>query len=408
MQCLECKQALERLTNEHLLTCCGLTIQEYAIRHHLPLDLILRPEQINASDLAEAYPRIARAPCPRTRAILGGLQLAGLLMQEGELTIVAGEIKRLDRLLWDLQWLADYGFQFRQEYHYSDDTHRVVAFNRLKALRANMPMGLDPFEGADYLDTLTVLLAHAGELHAGYLFVSVAIRDSAERLRRKLHDDYRIACKALDDVTDGNRRMLRTETVEDTERLLGLLKDRLMEIPGAAEQFYSPVTEATVVKELVFDCAHFITDHPGKCSNLHGGRYAMNVKIKDRIDPATGFVIDYGYLKTIVKQRVVDRLDHQNLNYINASLAWRSSTELLCVFIWEQLVDYLPGLAEIEIHETAHSYCCYTGPTLAEYQQQGQHPLLAHFTCRDLGKSSLRRLIRPQTQAALKVVGQEP
>ena len=128
--------------------------------------------------------------------------------------------------------------------------------------------------------------------------------------------------------------------------------------------------KATVVKELVFDSAHFITDHPDKCVNLHGGRYAMNVKVKDHIDPLTGFVLDYGYLKRIAKEKIVDQLDHHNLNYVATELSWRSSTELLNIFIWEKLIEYLPGLTELQIYETSQSHCCLLGPSLDELAKE--------------------------------------
>jgi hypothetical protein len=64
-------------------------------------------------------------------------------------------------------------------------------------------------------------------------------------------------------------------------------------------------------------------------------------------------------------------------------------------------------LAEIEIHETAQSYCRYTGPSLAEFQRQGSHPLLGHFQRPELSGSPLReRLLRPRAQP-LKVIGKD-
>lgn len=164
---------------------------------------------------------------------------------------------------------------------------------------------------------------------------------------------------------------MRCETLDDTSRLLDAISTLLKRIPNASERFFEKHDHATVVKELVFDSAHFITDHPDKCVNLHGGRYAMNVKVTDRIDALTGFVVDYGYLKRIVKQKIVNDLDHHNLNYVAPELSWRSSTELLSVFIWERLIEYLSGLSELQIYETSQSHCCYTGPSLQELQKHG-------------------------------------
>ena len=50
MRCLECDKEVPLLDNEHLARCCGLTLQEYALRHKLPLDILVPPSQINATD----------------------------------------------------------------------------------------------------------------------------------------------------------------------------------------------------------------------------------------------------------------------------------------------------------------------------------------------------------------------
>jgi 6-pyruvoyl-tetrahydropterin synthase len=118
----------------------------------------------------------------------------------------------------------------------------------------------------------------------------------------------------------------------------------------------------------------------------------MNVKVRGRIDPLSGFVIDYGFLKQVVKQLVIERLDHHNLNYAASDLAWRSSTELLSIYIWERLIHYLPDLYELQIYETSQSYCVYRGPTLDELQNHAVKPALKHFSKPELGKSALRSL----------------
>ena len=142
-----------------------------------------------------------------------------------------------------------------------------------------------------------------------------------------------------------------------------------MEIPVAGQRFYEPQPQASVAREQGFDCAHFITDHPGQCVNLHGGHYRMIVKIEDRIDPYTGFVLDYGYLSQAIKKLVVNRLDHQCLNQVSAKLAWRSSTELINEFAWHQLLDYLPNMREIQTYETENHTACSAALRLKERER---------------------------------------
>ena len=392
MRCQECNTELSRLDNAHLLACCGITLQEYAIKYHQPLDILLNADQLNLDESLADYPEVTSRPDDRALSCLAGLRLAGLLREADGFVIVPGEIRRLDLLLWQLQRLSAFGFRFRQEYFFNDDSHRVFAINRLKARLANVDRWrkISPFDAPDLLDCLAVLVANLAELHAGYIFIPINEPKFSDPLIHRLENQFQIRFESLEPIDSKVGALLRTATEHDATRLLNLLKDRCLEIPAVEERLYSKLPEATIVKELVFDAAHFITDHPGKCSNLHGGRYVMKVKVKDRIDPATGFVLDYSYLKAVVKHRVVSKLDHKNLNYSGAELAWRSSTELLCIHIWEQLIDYLPGLQELEIHETAQSYCCYSGPGLSAFQDQGSSQLLRHFTNPELGKSSLR------------------
>ncbi len=408
MKCLECHQELERLDNDHLLTCCGLTLQEYAIKRHLPLDFLVTQDQINRQDCLDDYPALKMPVGERSKACLAAFELAGLLYEEDQLSVIEGDIKRLELLLWHLQFLAELGFKFRQEYVYPKGSHRVLARNRLKVRTANLGAlrNGNSLNMPDLLDSLASVIAFVGELHAGYLFLPVAKQHVAGKLMQKLQQQYQITMVSLEALSVPEGALLRSKTEQDSQRLLTLLESRMAQMPGCEERFYRDGPVATVVKELVFDSAHYITDHPGKCSNLHGGHYALKVKVKDRIDPATGFVVDYGYLKNVVKRLVVDRLDHQNLNYVGAELAWRSSTELLCIYIWERLIDYLPGLVELQIHETEQSYCCYRGPSLAVYQVEGQNHLLKHFKDPALGRSVLRQQLINDNVVSFKIVGQ--
>ncbi len=408
MRCLECGARLERIDNEHLLQCSGLTVQEYALRHHLPLDLILHPDQLDVVPDPAAWPSGPGRPVSEpARAVLSGLGLAGRLGREGDFTVVHGEVRRLDLLLWTQARLEACGLRFMQTYHYRPDGHRVEARNTLRVparLCDPFPLRL-PDDPERFLDAVAVFLAFAGEWHADYLFLPTRDGTLGRALAHRLAETFGIRLEDLGPGWLAEGVLLRTQSPDHTWRLLNLLDRRLEELPGVLEQFAPEGPEATITKVFEFDSAHFITDHPGRCVNLHGGRYALHVRVTDRIQPATGFVMDYGELKALVKRRVIDRLDHQNLNYVTSGLAWRSSTELLATWIWEQLIDYLPGLSELVIHETASSYCRYVGPDLETFRREGPSTLLGHFADPELGRSPWRARLREQGPA-LKVVGE--
>ena len=105
----------------------------------------------------------------------------------------------------------------------------------------------------------------------------------------------------------------------------------------------------------------------GLCANpnWHGHNYELDVTIEGDVDPETGFVIDLGKVRALVEERVVDQLDHRNLN---VDVEWLSgvnpTTENLVVGIWQRIVDSLPGdvrLARLVLWETPRNYVEYEG-----------------------------------------------
>ena len=72
--------------------------------------------------------------------------------------------------------------------------------------------------------------------------------------------------------------------------------------------------EITVVKEFSFAASHFLPNHPGKCQNLHGHTYKLQVGVRGKVDPETGMVVDFGKLKNLVEKTIIEKLDHGYLN----------------------------------------------------------------------------------------------
>jgi len=405
MKCQECKSDVEQLDNYHLNDCCGLTLQEYAIRHHVPLDLLVHESMVNVVDDVAEFSLPADEASIRSVSILEALLLTEAFHEDENFINLSSDIRRLDELLWYLRELQVFGFQYRQEYNYTSTSHRVVPNNLIKTPVFYKHKFTTNCNELDFELFLAVVVAQAGEFHNGYIFLSLPSSDEIDALLSRLTVENQIRWKMLGDDATNQKTLFRTESLEDAQRLLALVSLYLKEMPCVSDRYFADVKNAIVSKELVFDSAHFITDHPGKCENLHGGRYALHVKIEGRIDPLTGFVVDYGYLKAVVKKHVIEKLDHQNLNFVCADLGWRSSTELLNIFIWEQLIEYLPGLIELQTYETTQSFCQYRGPSLEEMQKNSGKTSLKHFSQPKLGRSILRQLLRNNKNAkGLKAV----
>ena len=105
----------------------------------------------------------------------------------------------------------------------------------------------------------------------------------------------------------------------------------------------------------------------GKCANenWHGHNFELYVTIKGQPDPDTGFIYDAKKLGAIVQEKVVEKLDHRNLNMdVDFMQGKLCSIENLVVGIWNELAPYLP--ASIELHclklvETSKIYVEYYG-----------------------------------------------
>ena len=62
-----------------------------------------------------------------------------------------------------------------------------------------------------------------------------------------------------------------------------------------------------------FEAAHILPRHPGKCSNMHGHSWQVEVEVSGDVDGHSGFVIDFYELGKWV-QPLIDRFDHKVLN----------------------------------------------------------------------------------------------
>ncbi len=104
----------------------------------------------------------------------------------------------------------------------------------------------------------------------------------------------------------------------------------------------------------------------GKCNspNWHGHNYHLEVTVAGEPDPDTGYVIDLAVLKRIVEERVIDKVDHKNLNLdVDFLQGVMPSTENFVVAIWRELEDALPAgrLHCIRLHETDNNAAEYRG-----------------------------------------------
>ena len=124
-------------------------------------------------------------------------------------------------------------------------------------------------------------------------------------------------------------------------------------------------TTVLVSRRESFNAAHQLRD-PGRsdeenqrlfgnCANLHGHNYVLEVVVAGEIQDATGYVLDLKQLSDVICRRVIQDVDHRNLNTDVPWLQGRITTaENLALAFWERLRPELPegALRAVKLWET--------------------------------------------------------
>ena len=132
---------------------------------------------------------------------------------------------------------------------------------------------------------------------------------------------------------------------------------------NAAHRLYNPAWTEERNKEIFGPCANI---------NWHGHNFELIVTVKGEPDPDTGFVMDLKLLGDIVKQEVIEKVDHKNLNldvdFMQGKLA---SCEIFIMEIWKILDRALATTTEtnritarlhqLRLYETPKNFVDYFG-----------------------------------------------
>ncbi|MCQ2227756.1 MAG: 6-carboxytetrahydropterin synthase QueD [Bacteroidales bacterium] len=133
-----------------------------------------------------------------------------------------------------------------------------------------------------------------------------------------------------------------------------------------------------LTKEFSFEMAHMLDHYDGLCSNMHGHSYRLFVTVAGEPDqnpqsPKQGMVMDFSILKKIVKEEIVDQLDHAMLISSTSEHApllrkmggriievdYQPTCENMVTRFAERIMKRLPQgvkLFSVKLHETATSF----------------------------------------------------
>ena len=137
-----------------------------------------------------------------------------------------------------------------------------------------------------------------------------------------------------------------------------------------------------ISKIFTFDASHMLDRHDGKCQNLHGHTYQLEVTVASILineGAKAGMVMDFADLKTWVKQTILEPFDHAFLYHGNneresqiAALleGWqmktlrlnqRTTAEHLAIEMYHRLQAVGVPVCRIKLWETPTSYAEYEG-----------------------------------------------
>ena len=102
----------------------------------------------------------------------------------------------------------------------------------------------------------------------------------------------------------------------------------------------------------------------GKCVNLHGHNYMLEVVLAGGVNPSTGYVMDLKRLSDLISREILEQVDHRLLNTDVPWLAGRIPTaENLARAFWNRLEPHLPdgSLHSVKVWETDKNWAEYRG-----------------------------------------------
>lgn len=106
----------------------------------------------------------------------------------------------------------------------------------------------------------------------------------------------------------------------------------------------------------------------GKCSNpnWHGHNYVLYVTIKGEVNPETGFLVNLSSLSRIIREKVIEKIDHKNLNLdVDFMQGKFASTEVLAMSIWEQIEKEIIALGAtlhcVKVQESENNFVEFFG-----------------------------------------------
>lgn len=122
------------------------------------------------------------------------------------------------------------------------------------------------------------------------------------------------------------------------------------------------MSRISITKRFTFEAAHFLADKSfGKCERVHGHSYQLFVTVSaEKLE--NSMVMNFSDLSTIVKENIIDKVDHFLLNDVFPEVKFPTSENIVLKFV-EILENKLPegiSLEKVKLSETSNSFVEWT------------------------------------------------
>jgi 6-pyruvoyltetrahydropterin/6-carboxytetrahydropterin synthase len=111
----------------------------------------------------------------------------------------------------------------------------------------------------------------------------------------------------------------------------------------------------TVCRIFGFDAAHHLPNYEGACSAHHGHHFQLEIEIEGFPEQKTGMIVDFKILNSLVKEVIIDKLDHTDIN----NLINNPTAENILYWIYSTLTlssKFGLTLNRLRLYETENSF----------------------------------------------------
>jgi len=116
--------------------------------------------------------------------------------------------------------------------------------------------------------------------------------------------------------------------------------------------------------EADFSSAHNLRGYKGKCEELHGHNWKVELTVGSKDLDKTGMVLDFKFLKASLN-KILDQLDHKYLNEIDYFKEVNPTSENIAKYIYDSLKSEVSGLISITVWESDKARATYYEPRLS-------------------------------------------